>query len=134
MGDRKAVFGYGPIIGSEPEKHINCEGKRRVRSNLQKNGCFIGKTLMEKYRYPSNLQFSTLSIGSWFHDRWIDFRVGTEKFRTLVDESYCRVMRNKERLEQICAKKRAQELYYGHLVHSREEMDSLARSIQKQDL
>lgn len=93
-----------------------------------------GKCLLKKHSKPLDSPISALIIGSWFQDRWSDVKIGTEKFRVFVDESYCRVIHNKDRLEQICAQKRAQEFYYTHLVHSKDEMNSLARSIHEQDL
>ncbi len=86
--------------------------------------------LKDYYRQP-NLAFS---IGSWFQKSWNSIKVGSEKFRAFTDESYCRIVHNEDRLEQIYAQKRAQELYYSHLKYSQIEMDHLARTIQKKDI
>jgi len=89
------------------------------------------KDFLKSYSPPSGF---SLSIGSWFQKRWDDIKLGSERFRSFVDESYCRVIHNEDRLEQIHAQKRAQELYYPNIKHSREEMDHLARFIHEKDL
>ena len=89
------------------------------------------KDFLKSYSPPPG---SSLSISSWFQKRWDNVKVSSERFRTFADESYCRIVHNEDRLEQIHAQKQAQELYYCHLKYSREEMDRLARSIQAKDL